>query len=257
MANYVTFARNFGRQTDIYNGADVLFQFNRRGLLIAGGLNIGNTLQTGTTAGGVVQASTNQCFTVYNPQQSFFITPQAGTTGTLIKCAANPPYQTRFRVNGSYNFPHGIVFAAVFQSNPGPVYMTNISYSAAVIQAALPAGHTYSSGATQTVGVDNPYGQFGPRVNQLDIRGTKNIAVWGERKLQMNFDLYNVMNSNAVEAIFSTYGSTTVKRTRVTGIQPRSWMLDCLRLASSLISNGTRLNAEVSAPGQPLQIQFL
>ena len=85
--------------------------------------------------------------------------------------------------------------------------MSNITYTAAAIQAALPVGHTYSSGASQTIEADNPYSQFGPRVNQLDIRGTKNVAVWGERKLQLNFDLYNVLNSNAVENIFSTYGS--------------------------------------------------
>ena len=28
--NYVTFARNFGHQTDVYNGADILFQIQRR-----------------------------------------------------------------------------------------------------------------------------------------------------------------------------------------------------------------------------------
>ena len=56
-----------------------------------------------------------------------------------------------------------------------------------------------------TIEVAEPYTQFGPRLSQLDVRTTKIFRMPGNRRLQLNFDLYNALNANGVINFFSTY----------------------------------------------------
>lgn len=189
--NVVTFAKNFGRQRDIYNGVDVLFQARIKGHTASGGWNIGNSIQAGTTAGGAVASSSDRCFVVDSPQQ-------------LFRCRVSNPYQSRFKFNWSYLLPwQDIQLAAVFQNNPGPQFTTNIAYSNALIAPSL--GRSLSGGVQQvTVEVAEPNTQFGSRITQVDVRATK-IFRMGPRRLQFNFDVYNALNGNAVITYFSTY----------------------------------------------------
>ena len=189
--NVVTFAKNFGTQRDIYNGVDVLFQARVKGHTASGGWNIGNSIQSGTTAGGAVGSSSDRCFVVDSPQQ-------------LFRCKVNNPYQSRFKFNWSYLLPwQDIQLAAVFQNNPGPQFTTNIAYSNALIAPSL--GRSLSGNVQQvTVEVAEPNTQFGPRITQVDVRATK-IVRFGSRRLQFNFDVYNALNGNAVINYFSTY----------------------------------------------------
>ena len=107
--NLVTLADPYGKSKDIYNGFDFLFQLRRGAFNASGGANVGNSIQTGTTAGGNVFAGTDNCFVVDSPQQ-------------LYHCKVNTPYQTRLKLNGSYKLPwQGIQVAAVFQNSPGIV----------------------------------------------------------------------------------------------------------------------------------------
>lgn len=190
--NVVTFASNFGTQRDIYNGVDVLFQARIKGHMASGGWNIGNAVQLGTTAGGSVSSSTDRCFVVDSPQD-------------LFRCKVNNPYQSRFKLNWSYLLPwYNVQLAAVYQNSPGPHYTTNIAYSSALIAPSL--GRPLSGGIRQvTVEVAEPYTQFGPRITQLDLRGSKIFDLPGGRRIQLNADLYNALNANAVINFFSTY----------------------------------------------------
>lgn len=190
--NVVTFASNYGTQRDIYNGFDVTFQARIKGHTASGGWNIGNSVQLGTTAGGSVSSSTDRCFVVDSPQD-------------LFHCKVNNPYQSRFKVNWSYLIPwHDVQVAVVYQNNPGPHYTTNITYTNAMIQPSL--GRPLSGGTRSvTIEVADPYSQFGPRISQLDVRGTKIFRLGGDNRLQVNFDLYNALNANAVINFFSTY----------------------------------------------------
>ncbi|MGE3277133.1 MAG: TonB-dependent receptor [Vicinamibacterales bacterium] len=190
--NIVTFASNYGTQRDIYNGFDLMFQARMKGHTAGGGWNIGNSVQLGTTAGGSVSSSTDRCFVVDSPQD-------------LYHCKVKNPYQSRFKLNWSYLLPwHDVQVAVVYQNNPGPQYTTNITYTNAQIQPSL--GRPLSGGTRSvTVEVADPYSQFGPRLSQLDIRGTKIIRFGEGKRLQLNFDLYNALNANPVINYFSTY----------------------------------------------------
>ncbi|MBI4484904.1 MAG: TonB-dependent receptor [Acidobacteria bacterium] len=190
--NIVTLSEKYGKQKDVYNGADLLFQARRGRFSASGGWNIGNSVQLGTTAGGAVASGSESCFVVDSPQQ-------------LFHCKINNPYQSRFKVNGSYLLPwQDIQIAVVYQNNPGPQYTTNISYTTAQIATSL--GRPLSGGTRAvTIEVADPYTQFGARITQLDVRSSKIFRLGNRRRLQLNADLYNALNGSPVINFFSTY----------------------------------------------------
>ena len=58
----VTRGSNYGKQTEIYDGVDVNSRASREAATLGGGWNIGNAVQTGTTAGGTAGSGNNNCF---------------------------------------------------------------------------------------------------------------------------------------------------------------------------------------------------
>jgi len=198
--NLFTRSSGYGKQSEIYNGVDVNFQLRVKKATAGGGWNIGNAVQLGTTAGGSAQAGTNSCYVIDSPQQ-------------LFNCDVHVPYQSRFKFNGTYKLPRGFQAAAVVQSNPGANYNANFAFPLAQIQPSL--GRALSGGATSvTIPLVKPYSLFGPRISQLDLRATKFINI-GERKLQLNADLYNVLNANTPVTIFGTYNANWGHPTQV------------------------------------------
>jgi hypothetical protein len=202
----VTLAKNYGKPRDVYNGADVVFQYRRGRVNAGGGWNIGNSIQTGVAAGGNVSNSNESCFVVESPQE-------------LFNCKVNNPYQSRIKLNGSYQIPwQDIQLALVYQNNPGPGYTTNITYANAQIAPSL--GRNLSVGATRTIQVAEPNTLFGRRIPQLDIRASKIVRLPGGRRIQLNGDVYNAANSNHVIDYFPTYnladqGATWKRPTQV------------------------------------------
>jgi hypothetical protein len=200
--NLVTLAKNYGKQTEIYNGVDVNFQLRVRDkATLGGGWNIGNAVQLGTAAGGNASSSINSCYVVDSPQQ-------------LFNCDVQVPYQSRIKINGSYTFPWGIQVAAVTQSNPGANYTANLAYTSAQIQPSL--GRPLSAGATTTVTIPlaKPYSLYGPRINQFDLRGTKIFRI-GSSRIQANVDAYNLFNVNTPVTLFGTYNARWGQPTQV------------------------------------------
>jgi hypothetical protein len=182
----------FHKQEEIYNGVDVNFQLRLRARAqLGGGWNVGNAVQLGLAAGGSASSGTNSCYVIDSPQQ-------------LFNCAIDVPYQHRVKVNGSYEFPLGIQVAAVVQSNPGANYGANRTYTNAEVSQTL--GRNLSGATTVTIPLVKPLSLFGPRINQVDLRGTK-IFRFGGRRIQANVDAYNLFNVNTPVTIFGTYGT--------------------------------------------------
>jgi hypothetical protein len=188
----VTFARNFGTQTETYDGVDVTTTTRLRKLTVTGGWNIGDGLQTGITAGGTAAARQNNCFVVNSPQQ-------------LYNCNVVVPFQNRVKFSASYLLPHDVQIATVVQSNPGANYNANVTYTTAQIQPSL--GRPLSGGAASVnINVVPPFSLFGDRVNQMDVRAGK-IFKFGARRIQANVDVYNLFNASSVVNYISTYGT--------------------------------------------------
>jgi hypothetical protein len=199
--NVVTLASKFGKQTDVYNGADVNFALRLpRRASLAGGWNVGNSFATGNVA-GITFGSTNACFVVDSPQQ-------------LFNCKSGNPYQNRFKLNGSLPLPKDVQVAFVYQNLPGAPYSANATFTTAQIAPSL--GRPLA-GATANVTIDLfPAGShyLDDRINQLDFRASKIIRMNGPR-FQANFDLYNVFNANTILSVNSTVGPAWLTPTAI------------------------------------------
>jgi hypothetical protein len=188
----VSLASNYGKQSETYDGVDASVNARLKRLTVTGGWNIGNGVQTGILAGGAAGSHQNNCFVVDSPQQ-------------LFNCDIKVPFQSRVKFSASYILPYDVQLATVVQSNPGPTYNANVTYTAAQIQSSL--GRALAGGAaTATINVVPPFSLFGDRVNQLDLRAGK-IFRFGSRRIQANVDLYNLFNASAVLNYNNTYGT--------------------------------------------------
>jgi len=188
--NVVTLASNYGKQTEVYNGADVTVNARLgRGATLSGGWNVGTAIQTGVVNAGNATSRTNNCFVVDSPQQ-------------LYHCDIQNPYQQRVKVSGSYPLPGDFQASAVFQSLPGANY--GALYTATTAQIAPSLGRNLAGNVkSATIDLLPPFSQFGPRMNQLDLRFTKKFAL-NKTRIQANFDIYNVMNANTVVSYNNT-----------------------------------------------------
>jgi hypothetical protein len=195
-------------QTEHFDGFDVQMNARYRRGTAGGGWSVGNTLQnTAISAnGGVTNNSINQCFVVDNPEQltSQMVSSTVGQTST--PCDVHNPYQHRFRFNGSYELPwYGIQVAGVYQDLPGALIAANRTYTSAEInaQATGALGRNLRL-STRTLDLLEPFSAFGPRVRQLDMRATKLFRL-GPQRVQVNMDIYNVMNASTATFIRGTY----------------------------------------------------
>jgi hypothetical protein len=179
--NVITLAKNFGDQSEIYNGVD--FSLNLRlpqGVIVQGGASTG-------------RVATNNCFVLDSPPQ-------------LLNCDVTPPFQTQVKVLGVYPLPWwGLQTSATFQSLPGPEITASRSYSSAEVSPVL--GRNLTSG-TANVPLIKPGTMYADRLNQVDFRASKSFSVRQGRRIQANVDLYNLFNASPVLALNTTYGTS-------------------------------------------------
>ena len=194
---YTTFARDFGKQTERWNGMD--FSANARlqnGVLMQGGFSTGRT-------------TTDNCDVIANSQGAVFgaVTPGAGPSPRACHVAA--AFLTQFKFLTTYTIPRvDLNLATTIQSTPGPVIAANRVYTSAEIQPSL--GRPLSGGAANTtINMLVPGDIYGDRVNQVDVRLGK-IFRFGGRRAQANLDIYNLFNANPV---MQENGSYAVWRT--------------------------------------------
>jgi hypothetical protein len=198
--NVVGLASKFGKQTDTYNGFDVNVAARVHNANLSGGWNIGNSFATGNVA-GITFGSTNSCFVVDSPQQ-------------LFNCKSGNPYQNRFKLNGSAPLPGDVQVAVVYQNLPGAPYTALTTYTSAQIAPSL---NRSLAGNTSTVTIDllAPGSAYlSDRVSQLDVRTSKLFRIGG-RRVQANFDLFNILNNRATVSVNGTSGNSWLVPTAV------------------------------------------
>jgi hypothetical protein len=179
--NVITLAKNYGTQTEIFNGVDL--GVNMR-------LPRGIVLQGGTSTGRV---ATNNCFVVESPQQ-------------MLNCDVTPPFQTQVKVLGVYPLPWwGLQTSATFQSLAGPEITATRAYSSAEVISAL--GRNLIGGTTN-VPLIKPGTTYADRLNQVDFRASKRFGAGQGRRVQANVDLYNLFNASPVLALNTTSGGS-------------------------------------------------
>ncbi len=177
----INLAKNFGDQKEIYNGVDYTVAARlARGIIVQGGANTG-------------RVTTNRCFVVDSPQE-------------LLNCDITPPFQTQVKLLGVLPLPWGLQTSATFQSIAGPEITA--SYVVANAQIAPSLGRNLASGAngTATVPLIKPGTMYGERLNQFDMRFSKQVR-FGRQRWQGMVDLYNLFNANPVLAQNNAFGA--------------------------------------------------
>ena len=103
--------------------------------------------------------------------------------------------------------------SATFQSKPGAQLAANYNVPNAV--AAVSLGRNLSGNAANIpVNLVAPGTLYGDRINQLDFRVAK-ILKFGRTRTQVGLDLYNALNSSAVQTYNQTFGPAYLTPTLV------------------------------------------
>jgi hypothetical protein len=229
--NVVKAASQLGNQYQNWNGFDISIDGRfANGLFFQGGLSSGKAvsdncevvakapealqLPAGALPAGVPSPVANGAYLGLGG-----VGPGAWTP--LEFCHQESPFLTGAKALGSYQLPWGGVrVSATYQSLPGPQIGANVIYTNADITAGRVQGlgrPTFLANQA-TVNVMQPGTVYGDRLNQIDFRVTKIFNV-GNGKLEANFDVYNLGNSDAILTQINTFGATWTRPTAV--IQPR------------------------------------
>ncbi len=209
IANYQTFASDFGDSFQHWNGVDVNLNARmQNGLTLAGGFSTG-------------RASMNDCDVVSStgPAVSFSLgRPAAGSTAShLLHCDIKGNFLTNVKAYGAYIIPRiDVQLSGTFQSIPGPLIEADVTFPGAQITSSL--GRPPSEGGdveVQVVPLDaltsSPRGGtgagslYGERLHQVDFRVGK-IFEFGGTRTAINLDIYNAFNSDAIVNENPTFG---------------------------------------------------
>ena len=216
--NYVTFASNYGNQTEHYNGVDVDIDARlRNGVTVRGGFTTG-------------QKSLNNCDIVAKlPEATLGTAP--GTPAPLLNirqprefCDLQTPFLTQIKGLATYSLPWlGLQLSGTFQSKPmvgiDPPGIATESLAANWVvlnsQIVPLLGRNLAGGATNTfVNIVKPGTAYGSRLNQFDVRLAKMFRR-EQKRINVAADVYNVFNSNTADAYQQTYGSSWLVPTSI------------------------------------------
>jgi hypothetical protein len=207
--NYLTFAKNYGKQTERWNGVDITVNARPRGgVSVMGGLSTGRTT---TDVCDVVSQLPEMLF----GQPTLSVTNAASVIVPQQYCHSQQPFLTQVKFLGSYMIPRiGVQVAATIQSIAGPQLPANYVATNAVVAPSL--GRPLSGGANNvTVSIVEPGTMYGDRLNQVDLRFGK-VLKFGTTRTNINVDLYNALNANPVLTQSAAYA---------TWLQPQSILM--------------------------------
>ncbi len=191
--NLVTFASNYGDQSETWNGIDLTV--NAR---LAGGV----TLAGGSSTGRRVSDNCDVIGKVDNPATTVdYLQP---ASPTKLYCRQQTT-QTQVKFLGVFPLPWGIVASGTYQQMPGAEI--SASYPATNAQIAPSLGRNLSSGATGTAVIQliQPGSTFESTIHQFDARFAKVFRL-GQSRLRANFDLYNLFNASSILQVNNSFG---------------------------------------------------
>jgi hypothetical protein len=218
--NFITFADNFGKQINHFNGVDL--NVNARlpfALTVQGGFSTGNVTENDCEIGAKLP--------------EIYIPP--GRTGTLSPvasiaqwsgsyCDRASGYLTNVKGLAAYTVPKvDVLISGTYQSKPFvganfpsvasqslPAYSVTPSPVIAPSLGRPLAGNA----ATTTLSLVKPGDKYGDRLNQVDLRIGKLLRFGGTRTL-LSLDIYNAFNANTTDAYQSFFGTAYLNPTSI------------------------------------------
>jgi hypothetical protein len=190
-------ASAFGAQIAHWDGFDINFDARLRNLLLQGGVSSGKT-------------TTDNCEIIDDVPELLLV---GGAQQSASYCHVETPFLAQYKALASYTVPFDVRVSGTYQSLPGPQIVANNVY----------AGTVPSLGRPFTLGQVNanlirPGTLYGDRLNQFDLRFTKIVRV-GRGRVDLNVDLYNAFNSDAILLQQDAFGVAWQRP--LTVIQPR------------------------------------
>ena len=166
---------NFSQLDSNFNGLDLTLnkRFDQRWMMIAG-------LSFGDNQGDIFGTSD-----LNNPNFQF----RHGIIGNQVPVSV--------KVSGSYQAPWGILASAVFQHYTGFPETTTVSVGASTVALTQ---------VTQSIVVEPRGTTRLPDVNLVDINVKKNIRVGSQLSAQPVVEVFNLLNSNAIQARTTVLG---------------------------------------------------
>ena len=177
-----------GDQGRSYDGIDLTTDYRFAEGQVAGGINFGRLV-------------TDNCFVVDSPQQHF--------------CKTSPPFQPNIKFSGSYMLPGEVQIAGVIQNMPGPQITARRTFTRADIQNL---DRPLSRGAV-SVEIIDPGTEFEGRTTKIDLSFSRAVTI-GQIRLSGRLAFFNLLNSDDVLQLNTTFGSQWLLPTRV--LFPRS-----------------------------------
>jgi hypothetical protein len=119
------------------------------------------------------------------------------------------------------------VIAGTLQNLPGPQYQASYTMPTADVRSnasSHPLGRDLAGG-TRTVSVQliAPNVYFEDRVSRLDLRLSKVFQLAPRRRLQINLDAYNALNSSGILAVQTTFDARWRQPTSI--LDPRLFQI--------------------------------
>jgi hypothetical protein len=189
--NVVKNASEFGKQQAHWNGFDLNLDARlRSGLYLQGGFSTGNTMTDNCEVAAAVD----------NPSTRF--------------CHVETGFQTQYKGLAAYTLPFDLRVSGTYQSVPGPQVAANLVYA-----GVIPSLGRAATGGQTTVNLIEPGTAYGDRLHQVDLRFTKILRTGGRSRLDLNVDLFNAFNSDAVLTQQNAF--TSAWQLPLTVIQPR------------------------------------
>jgi hypothetical protein len=205
---FVTFGDNYGKMSEYFDGVNVTVNARmQNSLLIQGGFGTGRQL---TDDCDVMEQAPEIAQVLFNPSRLPFF-----GTRPLERCRQNNGWRTQVQGLAAYTIPKvDVQISGTFQNLPGAqLAATSFVCAGALIPNLCTAGNT-TLGRPYSLSFIAPFrainiveaGEvFVERLNQIDFRASKIFRVAGTRT-NVNFDFYNVTNSNSVITENATFG---------------------------------------------------
>ncbi len=197
-----TQASHYGKMSEVFDGVDVTIgaRFGRGGQ-VQGGLATGRTV---TDNCGLVIDSPSTV-TAGTPAGAALALPVAD--GRPGFCDVSRPWSSSTQVKFSvvYPLPWNFQASTIYQNIPGVPIRASYTATDAEIRpslgrhlAACPSQTAATCNQTVTLDLIPPFSLYGERIQQVDLRLTRNFPI-GARRLQGNFDIYNILNASTVQ----------------------------------------------------------
>jgi carboxypeptidase family protein len=204
---FVTLSNNYGKQTEHFNGVNVSVNARlQNGLLLQGGMGTGRQVLNDCD---VVDDLPEMLHTFFgDPTRAFFFAERPRDF-----CEQNNGFRTQLQGLAAYTLPKvGVQISGTFQNLPGAVVQGNTNFTAlppgvipgTVSGAGLPLQYI----PFKAVQIVAPGELYVERLNQIDLRIAKIFRLRGGARTNINFDFYNVLNSNSITGANFAYSST-------------------------------------------------